>query len=176
MQLLKNVRIVRVFGTSGGVKKSTALYGRAVDMSGFDSCLFLCLGSSKQAGSSRAKMAIQGCSSTAGTFYSLNGANASCASGAHGTSSWSSGSKNGKILAVDIKPLSTQKFLRPMMIGTSTGDFGGVLAIQYNARLKGSTLLYFDSTAAGSTKWLADQVGGQTVVTGCTATANTTAV
>ena len=174
--MLKNMRLCRLFGTSGGVTKSTALYGHVVDMQGFERCLFLVVGGPGQEASTAAvKMGVQCCTSTGGTFYTIANSYASCTGGVAETSAWSSGgSLDAKVLAVDIKPMSSQKFLRPIMIGTSTGDYGAVLAIQYNPRLMGSTNVYKDSTASGSTTWESTKIGGQTVVVQATATTATT--
>ena len=175
--LVKNVRISRVYNTVGALKKSTALYGRAVDMHGFEGCLFIAIGSSGQMGAStdRAYMRIQAADSSAGTFYTLTGSTASSTMGDGGSANWSSASLSEKIFAVDVyKPLSTHRHLRPILIGTSTGNFGGVIAIQYGGRRSGSSDIWKGSTKAGSTRWLSTQIGGQTLaITPAVTTATT---
>lgn len=169
--MIKNVRISRIFNSSGAAKKSTAIYGKPVNMEGFEGCLFLAIGTSKQMGASTDTpyMRIQGASATGGTFYSLNGTTVGTSVGA-----WTSNNLDYKILAVDIyKPLSTNKVLRPVLIGSCTGDFGGMLAIQYGAKKSGSSDVWKSSTRGGSTLWKSTQIS-QTLAVGATGTANTT--
>lgn len=176
MHLLKNCRITKVFNSSGAAKKSTALYGRAVDMQGFENCLFIAIGSSNQMGASTdvAYMRIQGANTTSGTFYSLSGTTASSTMGVGSSANWSTASFDDKMLCVDVvKPLSTHRHLRPIMIGTSTGNFAAVIAIQYNGRSR-STSLWKGSTLAGSTRWQHTRLGGQVVVATPSVTTATT--
>jgi len=168
--MLKNIRIHRLYNTKGAVAKSTQNNGSCVDMAGFEGCLFIALGTSKQMGASTDKMylAIQGASATGGTFKTLYGSSAAP------TAQWTSANLDYKVLAVDVwKPLSTAKILRPTLIGTCTGDFGGVLAIQYGGRVS-STDIYKSSTRAGSTLWESTAIGAQTICLSATQTTATT--
>lgn len=175
--LLKNVRITRVYNSVGALKKSTALYGYAVDMRGFEGVCFIALGTSAQMGAStdKAYMRIQAAAATSATFYTLSGTTASSTMGYGGSANWSSNSMAEKVLAVDVyKPLSTHRFMRPVLIGTSTGNWGGIIAIQYGARRTGSTSVWKGSTQAGSTRWRASLLGGQTVAVSPAVTTATT--
>jgi len=82
-----------------------------------------------------------------------------------------------KILAVDVyKPLSTHRHLRPILIGTSTGNWGGIVAIQYGARRPGSTDMWKGSSGGtvGSSRWQSTKLGGQIVaITPAVTTATT---
>ena len=161
----KNVRITKVFNSSGAAAGSTALYGRAVDMQGFEGCMFVAIGSSNQMGASTdvSYMRIQGANTTSATFYSLSGTTASSTMGHGSSANWSTGNVNEKILVSDVyKPLSTHRHLRPILVGTSTGNFAAVLAVQYGMRSV-STSMWKGSTRAGSTRWQSTKLGGQTV-------------
>lgn len=166
--MLKNIRISRLFNSSGAAKTSTALYGKALDMAGFEGCLFIAQGSSQQSGAStdHMYMAVQSASATGGTFKTVYG---SCCSP---TAQWTSANFNYKTLAVDVfKPLSTRPILRPILVGTCTGDFQSITAIQYGSR-KSSTDIYKSSTRAGSTLWKSTEIGNQTI---CLSASQTTA-
>jgi len=173
--LLKNVRISRLWGSSGPVTASTAVYSRAVDMHGFEGCLFILQGSSViNDGTTGAYMRLQAANTTAGTFYSLSGSTASSTGGVAG-GNWSSNSWQSKTLAIDLyRPLSTHRHVRCVIVGASSGNINAITAIQYGARHAGSTDIWKGSTRAGSTRWLSTQIGGQTlVVTPAVTTAST---
>jgi hypothetical protein len=162
----RNVRITKVFNSSGAAAASTALYGRPVDMQGFEGCCFIAIGSSNQMGASTdvAYMRIQGANTTAATFYSLSGTTASSTMGHGSSANWSTANFDQKILISDVyKPLSTHRHLRPILVGTSTGNFASVIAIQYGLR-NVSTSIWKGSTNKGSTRWQSTKLGGQTVV------------
>lgn len=181
--LLKNIRISRVMGQVAPAKASTANYGRAVDNQGFEGCVFIALGTTNQEGggansSKAAYIRVQAAAATSGTFYSLTGTTASSTMGDISTSSklgWTTGNNDRKILVTDIyKPYSTHRHLRPILVGSSTGNYGGVIAIQYGLR-RTSTSIWKASTQAGSTRWLSTQIGGQTVAATPSVTTATTA-
>jgi len=181
--LLKNIRISRVMGEVAPAKASTMNAGRAVDMQGFEGVLFVALGSTNQEGggansSKAAYIRVQAAAATSGTFYSLSGTTASSTMGHISTSSklgWTTGNWDRKVLAVDVfKPLSTHRHLRPIMVASSTGNFGGIIAIQYGYRSI-STSIWKGSTNAGSTRWLSTQIGGQAVAVSPSVTTATTA-
>lgn len=169
--LVKNIRIHRVFDSSGMAKKSTALYGRAIQMAGFEGCCFIAIAGKDVMGAStdKAYMKIQASSATGGTFNNLYGSSST------GASNWTSANTDYKLLVTDVyKPLSTQLYLRPILCGTSTGNFGGVLAIQYGPRLMGSSDVWKSSTRGGSTRWDSTRLGAQVVCISATATTATT--
>jgi len=152
-------------------KKSTALYGRVVPIAGFEGCCFIALAGKTVMGAStdKAYMKIQASSATGGTFNNLAGSSST------GASNWTTANTDYKLLVTDVyKPLSTQQYLRPILCGTSTGDWGGVIAIQYGARVMGSSDMWKSSTRAGSTLWDSTRLGAQQVCISATATTATT--
>lgn len=175
--MVKNIRITKVFNSSGAAKKSTALYGRAVDMQGFRNVMFIAIGSSNQMGASSdvSYMRAQAANTTSATFYSLSGTTASSTMGHGSSANWSTANFDEKMLVVDIhRPLSTHRHIRPILVGTSTGNYAAVIAIQYNGYKKGSTSLWKGSTLCGSTRWQSTKLGGQVVVATPSVTTATT--
>ncbi len=166
--LLKNIRILHLKGKTDLTVATSFIYGRAVSMDGFEGCLFITYGSSKMdsAGSTGAIQRVAAAVTTSGPWRDL--ANTSS------TATWSSNSFAGKVLITDVyKPLSTQKFLRPLVGGASTDSVYGMFAIQYGLRKPGSSDVWKSSTRAGSSKWLSSRLGSQVLAISATHTTRT---
>jgi len=164
--MLTNVRVVRVSGEKSGLKASSFQTGRAIDTAGFEGTLFIVVGSSN-AGGTTVYTVIQGASATGGTFKKLAGTSS--------TGPWTTGSLTRKVMAIDmVRPLSTVRFMRPMVVGSCTGEISCMLAIQYNSRKPGSSNMWKASTRAGSTLWQSDRIANQVIAISPAATTKTT--
>jgi hypothetical protein len=161
--ILKNVRLHHTRSQCSPTKASSHFFGKVVDMQGFEGCVFIVQGSSKQMGASAVYQKIAGAPTSSGPFYNLSGTSS--------TGAWSSNSRSAKTLITDVyKPLSTQRFLKQNVAGSCTDAYLGFFAIQYGMRKPGSSDLWKSSTRAGSTLWNASYLGGQTLAVSPTGT------
>lgn len=135
MNLLQHVDIVRGLGLR---TESTALASTFIDMSGFEGCVFVAMGSSKFNATKAYTMTVYGSTSAATTSQTTYGTVSSTANLP------STGSVDRKIMAIDCyKP--EKRYLRLLMSSTATGastDYiNNVIAIKYGARKPGSSAL-----------------------------------
>lgn len=139
MNLLNNVRITRgINAMSSGAEPS----GNELDMAGYDGVLYILVGSSLMEGSTNIDLKASGSTGSSGTFVPYSSYAASTAMVIN--------SFDSKILALDVaKPL--KQFVKPVVVGASSDAMHtrAIIAIQYNARTPGSTVLR-DSTYVGA--------------------------
>ena len=142
MNLIDNIKISNAMTeASSGTGTSTGL---ALDMSGFEGCLFILHGTTIFGSTTTVKLRAKGATSTAGTwvFYEPIVSSTVC----------TAASFNYRIFALDMyKPL--KRYIRPCITG-QTSDLKiarTVTAIRYGARYPGSTNLYDSTTLAGIT-------------------------
>jgi nitrate/TMAO reductase-like tetraheme cytochrome c subunit len=140
MNLSKNVRVVQL--TTARSAAFTTKFSKALDMVGFEGCMFIVQASTLFLANTSAKVYAQGCTSTAGTFKTYQGY-------AHSTQG--SGVNYRNIIVDCYKP--TKRYIRCRVTGSSSaaGNVNSILAIQYGARYGGSTHLYDSTTLADST-------------------------
>ena len=146
--MLKNTRFHHLKGKTDFAAASTNLFGKPVDMQGFEGCVFIAYGSSKigRAATTKQYLKVAAAVTTSGPWYNLAGTSS--------TAAWTTPNFNGKMLITDVyKPLSTQRMLRPLVGGASTDSLYGIFAIQYGLRKPGSSNVWKSSTRAGSTLW-----------------------
>ena len=139
MNLLNKVRVTR--GINKMSSGSSAI-GNELDMAGYEGVLFIAVGSSVMRGSSNVTLKAAGSTASGGTFVNYSSYAA--------TTRMSNNSFNSKLLCLDVyRPL--KRYVKPVVGGASSSGIHtrGVVAIQYNARVPGSTQLR-DSTYVGS--------------------------
>jgi hypothetical protein len=148
MNLLKNINVIKA--TTARVVAAATGLSKAVDMAGFEGCLFIAVGSTllaattgSTAGNTKAQLYVKGSSAAAGTYNRYVGHAASSSGLAAGV--------NKRLLMVDVyKP--TDRYLKACLKGSSVASYtDAILAIQYGARRPGSSALQNSTTVAGST-------------------------
>jgi len=140
MNLSKNSRVVQL--TTARSAAFTTKFSKALDMAGFDACMFIVQASTLFLANTSAKVYAQGATSTAGTWKSYQGY-------AHSTQA---AGVNYRNYVLDVqKP--TKRYIRCRVTGSSSAAsvVNSILAIQYGARYGGSTHLYDSTTLADST-------------------------
>lgn len=140
MNLLSHINVTNIHIQSSA---STAV-SDAVDMRGFEGCVFIACGSTLMEGSSNITLKVRSSTASAGTYTTYSGNVASTAI--------ATGSKNYRILMADVyRP--EERYLKGIVSGASSGAIylGNMLAIQYGARRPGSSALNNSTTLAGST-------------------------
>ena len=140
MNLLSRINVINVSARSSA---STAV-SDAVDMQGYEGCVFIANGSTLMEGSSNVTLKIKSSTASAGTYTLYSGNVASTAI--------ATGSKNYRVLMADVyKP--EERYLKAVVAGASSdvSYLNNILAIQYGARRPGSSALNNSTTIAGST-------------------------
>jgi len=142
MNLLRNINIIKA--TTIRLTGSSSQLSKAIDMAGFDGCLFVAVGSSlTAANSSKMKLFVKSSTAVAGTYTkSLYYA---------GSSSGLAAGVNKRLLCLDVyKP--TKRYLKAFLQHTTKVD--AILAIQYQGRRPGSSAFMNSTTIAGSTVYI----------------------
>lgn len=144
MSFSENMRVTRIRGHIG---KTTFYSTIAIDMSGFEGCCFIAIGSSLLAASSspHAKLQIQGSTASTGIWKTYDGYVSSTKP--------VTGSQNYRLLAADVYRPCTYRYLRTKLTCATSSDirWDGILAIQYDPKVAGTTDMYDSTTIAGST-------------------------
>ena len=140
MNLIKNVKIRSALNAASSLGAST---GPAIDMSGFEGCLFILHGTSVLEGTT-ANLRTKGAASTTGpwVFYEPQASSTKVLTGTF----------DYRILALDMhKPL--KRYIRACLTASSSGVplTGTVTALQYGAQYPESTNLYDSTTVAAIT-------------------------
>lgn len=152
MNLLKHINIIKA--TTARKPAGTTILSKAVDMSGYEGCLFIAVASTlaagttgSTAGNKKAQLYVKSSTAAAGTYVRNLGYAASSSGLAAGV--------NKRILALDVyKP--TDRYLKGCIKGSSsTGPaWDAILAIQYGPRRPGSSALQNSTTVTGSTVYV----------------------
>lgn len=142
MNLLRCVDIIKA--TTVRLTGSSSALSKAIDMSGFEGCLFIAVGSTLTASnSSKMKLFVKSSTASGGTYTkSLYYA---------GSSSGLAAGVNKRLLCLDVyKP--TERYLKAFLQHTTKVD--AILAIRYGAKRPGSSALMNSTTVAGSTVYV----------------------
>ena len=130
MNLLNQVKVVRCLDakTTGGNVTTT---GKAVDTQGFEGVMFIAQGSTLL-NKAAVYMSVKTAATTAATFT---------AAGTHSTGILcTSGLLDSKTLCVDVyRPL--KRYVRPIIVGASSGHIFSITGILYGPRRPGSSAL-----------------------------------
>ena len=147
MNLLKNVNISQLAIMSSG---STSV-SDAIDMSGYEGCIFLVHGSTLMEGSGAVGVHVAGSTASGGTFVPLRGGSSQYKVS---STALATGSKDKRVFALDLyKPLGDNRYYKAIVTGASSGAIyqNSITAIQYGYRRVGSGVNNQSTTLAGST-------------------------
>lgn len=151
MNLLKHINIIKA--TTARMTAAATALSKAVDMAGYEGCLFIAIGSTllagttgSTAGASKTQLYVKSSTASAGTYVKNVGYAASSSGLAAGV--------NKRILALDVyKP--TERYLKAMLKGSSAANYiDAILAIQYGPKRPGSSALQNSTTVTGSTVYV----------------------
>jgi len=147
--LLSYVNIIKA--STARITGATTIHSKAVDMAGFEGCLFVLVGSTllmgtsgSTAGVKKVQLYVKGSTASAGTFARYTGF--------AGSSSGLAAGVNDRVLMVDCyRP--EKRYLKACVKGASSANsqIDCIMAIQYSGKRPGSSALQNSTTVVGST-------------------------
>lgn len=144
--LTDKTKISIVSTTTAGAAGTSAITSSAVDMTGFDGCLFIVPFGAIVSGAVTS-IKVQQCDTTGGSYADLAGSNQTVAD-----------TDDDKLFYVDVKN-PQEGFLKLVVSrATQNATVGGIIAIQYQKRLVGGAGITQGSNVAGE-QWNAPAEG-----------------
>lgn len=151
MNLLRNINVIKA--TTAHMTAAATALSKAIDMSGYEGCIFIAVGSTllaattgSTAGNTKTQLYVKSSTAAAGTYVRNLGYAASSSGLAAGV--------NKRLLVLDVyKP--TDRYLKAMLKGSSAANYiDGIIAIQYGPKRPGSSALQNSTTVTGSTVYV----------------------
>ena len=153
-------RMVDISNVSIRQSAATSL-SDAVDMPGFEGCMFIVCGSTLLEGSTNVSVYLKGSTASGGTYTSLRGTSSEfkCTS----TAAPVTGAKNYRLFVADYyKSGSTSyRYVKACVAGASSdvAYLNNIVAVRYGTRKQGSTVLNQSTTVSNTTILLSPTSG-----------------